>query len=38
MPLENILFDEVKEDPPKPTNDLPSGEHYTHSRTRKPVV
>ena len=31
--LENILFD-----PPVATNDLPSGEHYTHSHTRKPVV
>ena len=37
-PLENILFEEIKTDPPVATNDLPSGEHYTHSRTRKPVV
>ena len=33
-PLENILFG----DPPVAMNDLPSGEHYTHSRTQKPVV
>ena len=31
--LENILFD-----PPVAMNDLPSGEHYTRSRTQKPVV
>ena len=37
-PLENILFEETKSDPPVAMNDLPSGEHYTHSRTRKPVV
>ena len=37
-PLENILFEETKSDPPMATNDLPSGEHYIHSRTRKPVV
>ena len=37
-PLENILFDETTTDPPVAMNDLPSGEHYTHSRTRKPVV
>ena len=37
-PLENILFGEAKEDVPAPINDLPSGEHYTRSRTRKPVV
>ena len=37
-PLENILFDEPKPDPPVPINDLPSGEHYTHSRIRKPAV
>ena len=37
-PLENILFGEAKGDVPAPINDLPSGEHYTRSRTRKPVV
>ena len=37
-PLENILFDDTKEDVPKTTNVLPSGEHYTRSRSRKPVV
>ena len=37
-PLESILFEETKTDPPVPTNDLPSGAHYTRSRTRKPVV
>ena len=37
-PLENILFEERKPDPPVSTRDLPSGEHYTHSRTRKPAV
>ena len=37
-PLENILFEETKTDPPMSTNDLPSGEHYTRSRTRNPVV
>ena len=36
--LENILFEERETDPPVPTKDLPSGEHYTHSRTRKPAV
>ena len=36
--LENILLDETKPDPPVPMNDPPSGEHYTHSYTRKPVV
>ena len=36
--LENILLDETKPDPPVPMNDPPSGEHYTHSHTRKPVV
>ena len=28
------LFEERKPDPPVSTRDLPSGEHYTHSRTR----
>ena len=37
-PLENILFDETKPDPPVPMNDPPSGEHYTCSHTQKPVV
>ena len=37
-PLENILFEERETDPPVSTNDLPSGEHYTHSRTWKPAV
>ena len=37
-PLENILFEETKTDPPVASNDLSSGEHYTRSRTRKPVV
>ena len=37
-PLENILFDETKPDPSVPKNDIPSGEHYTHSRARKPAV
>ena len=37
-PLENILFDKAKEDPPKLENDLPSGDHYTRSCTRKPAV
>ena len=37
-PLENILLDETKTDPPVAMNDLPSGEHYTHSCTRKPAV
>ena len=37
-PLENILFDEAKVEVPAPSNDLPSGEHYTRSKTRKPVV
>ena len=37
-PLENILFDDVKQDPPEPINDLPSGEHYTHSCTHKPNI
>ena len=32
------LFDETTTDPPVATNDLPSGEYYTHSHTRKPVV
>ena len=36
--LENILFEERKIDPPVSMNDLPSGEHYTRSRTRKPAV
>ena len=36
--LENILIEETKTDPPVATNDLPSGEHYTHSRTRKPII
>ena len=37
-PLENILFEERKPEPPVSTNDLPSGEHYTRSRTWKPSV
>ena len=37
-PLENILFEETKTNPPVAMNDLPSGEHYTHSHTQKPVV
>ena len=37
-PLENILFEETKTDRPVAMNDLPSGEHYTRSCTRKPVV
>ena len=37
-PLENILFDDANENVPAPPNDLPSGEHYTRSRTCKPVV
>ena len=32
------LFEEIKTDPPVATNDLPSGKHYTHSRTQKSVV
>ena len=36
--LENILFEECKTEPPVSMNDLPSGEHYTRSRTRKPSV
>ena len=37
-PLEDILREEAKEDQPKPVNDLPSGEHFTRSRTRKPAI
>ena len=37
-PLENILFEECKTEPPVSMNVLPSGEHYTCSRTRKPSV
>ena len=37
-PFENILFEERKPDPPVSTRDLPSGEHYTRSCTRKPAV
>ena len=37
-PLENILFKERKLDPPVSMRDLPSGEHYTRSRTQKPAV
>ena len=37
-PLENILFDDAKQDPPEPINDLPSGEHYTRSHTCKPNI
>ena len=36
--LEDILREEAKEDQPKPVNDLPSGEHFTCSRTRKPAI
>ena len=36
--LENILFDKTTTEPPVAMNDLPSGEHYTRSRTRKAVV
>ena len=37
-PLENILFDDAKSDPSVPINDLPTGEHYTRSHTRKPNI
>ena len=37
-PLESILFEECKTEPLVSMNDLPSGEHYTHSRTRKTSV
>ena len=37
-PLESILFEERKTEPPVSKNDLPSGEHYTRSRTQKPSV
>ena len=37
-PLESILFEERKTDPPVSLNDLLSGEHYTRSRTQKPAV
>ena len=37
-PLENILLEDRKQAPPMSMRALPSGEHYTHSRTQKPVV
>ena len=37
-PLESIVFDDRKPAPPLPTRALPIGEHYIHSRTRKPAV
>ena len=37
-PLENIVFEDRKPDPLESTRALPSGEHYTRSRTRKPAV
>ena len=37
-PLESILFEETKTDPPASTNDVPSRTHDTRSHTWKPVV
>ena len=37
-PLENILFDDIDRDQPKPVNDLPIGEHFNCSRLNKPVA
>ena len=36
--LEDILREESKEYQPKPVNDIPTGEHFTCSRTRKPAT